>query len=306
VCAEGEAYDLGWSALSKHHSLIPDSEACEVLTDKGYPVELATVALQLGNNDVQRALELLHETLVELSERLGFSRSSSNPEQPILIRRSSSESQLNFVDTSTPLKSAQKANKNDEEDESDRFMNALSELNFGFKIDTNSEPGGVLISKSSPMSADIKMDSSLVMLSPPVKPAGDEITKAVETPRTAQAAESKGRRVTISSFVPPEGQGRGKGRAPTIPEDDKFVDARNFSTPDPAEVRMDKMEECTASRTLSHRITLLRLALLVAQLLAAQLLAAQLLLTSSSPSATHFARRRRKNDKIGANLLPTR
>ena len=42
---------------------MPSSEACEIIVNKGFPLEVATIALQLGNNDVQRAIEMLGGTL---------------------------------------------------------------------------------------------------------------------------------------------------------------------------------------------------------------------------------------------------
>ena len=89
------------------------------------------------------------------------------------------------------------------------------------------------------------MDSSLVLLTPPVKPTGDEIVNAVNYPRTGSAKSvNSQRRVTISSFVPPNDE-----KLPPATEEEKFVDARNFSTPEPEEkkrVRIGENRSCVS------------------------------------------------------------
>ena len=246
VCSEREAFDVGWSSISKHHCLIPSSVACEVLTEKGYPVELATVALQLGNNDVQKALELLNETLGELSERLGYSKGPTSP--PLRLRKSSSEGTLSTYVDACDIRSSNysKTNTEDNEDESDRFMNALSELNFGFNIDTDSSstsndfPG---ISAN----ADMNLDTSLIGLSSSVVPRGQEISDAAKNSQQQQpqSFDSPRRRATISSMVPHSASSPTSNEDSThmLEEDEEFVDARNFATPDAQKRRKKKSSE---------------------------------------------------------------
>lgn len=195
VCTEGEAYDLGWSSLSKHHALFPSSEACEIIVDKGYPLEVATIALQLGNNDVQRAIELLRDTLGTLCDRLGAhdngKRGSSDGN--IVIRRSNSEGHLNFIDVTNSDRVPQD-NFSTEEDESTLLLDAIEKLNLNL-----SSPGpedAVFVRSdeaSSPLSAEL-----VVVTSPPM-PDGSEIERAI-------SGRKGNRRVTIASNVPERGE----------------------------------------------------------------------------------------------------
>ena len=173
VCGEIEAYDVGWASLSKHHALIPSSEACEIIVDKGFPLEVATIALQLGNNDVQRAIEMLSGSLRQLSERLGGGlRKGNAADGSIQIRRSNSEGHLNFIDVSNTDRPPDDSFEGDE-DESEKFLHALSEFNL--KLETD-DTDAVFVDKNeaaSPLSAE------LVMLSPALPPRGDEIENAM-------------------------------------------------------------------------------------------------------------------------------
>ncbi|GMI09629.1 hypothetical protein TrVE_jg9695 [Triparma verrucosa] len=226
VCTEGEAYDLGWSSLSKHHALFPSSEACEIIVDKGYPLEVATIALQLGNNDVQRAIELLRDTLGTLCDRLGAHNNGrrGSSDGNIVIRRSNSEGHLNFIDVTNSDRVPQD-NFSTEEDESTLLLDAIEKLNLNL-----SSPGpedAVFVRSdeaSSPLSAEL-----VVVTSPPM-PDGSEIERAI-------SGRKGNRRVTIASNVPervevktPEKKG-GREEYEDDEENSKFVDARSLATP---------------------------------------------------------------------------
>ncbi|GMH92565.1 hypothetical protein TL16_g12382 [Triparma laevis f. inornata] len=232
VCTEGEAYDAGWASLSKHHALFPSSEACEIIVDKGYPLEVATIALQLGNNDVQRAIELLRETLGTLCDRLGANSSSnrknSEHDGGIVIRRSNSEGQLNFIDvTNSDRIKIQEDNFESEEDESSKLLHAIEKLNL--KLENEDTADTVFVSKNDAASP---LTSDLVVLTPPPAPSGNEIDRAISGRRHDK------RRVTLASNIPshdlastPPKQAHFGQDYEVDEENNKFVDARSLATP---------------------------------------------------------------------------
>jgi len=64
-----DAYRHGWDLLSGTHALVPDAEAHELITRAGYESGAATVALQMCNNDVSRAVDELQGAFVGLTRR---------------------------------------------------------------------------------------------------------------------------------------------------------------------------------------------------------------------------------------------
>ena len=64
-----DAYKHGWDLLSSTHALLPDPEAHELITRSGYDSAAATVALQMCNNDVSRAVDELQGAFMGLTTR---------------------------------------------------------------------------------------------------------------------------------------------------------------------------------------------------------------------------------------------